>query len=146
MPTPQSGWCRGGLYTRTDRAKPFFSDPVTLSWLDLARMMVVLSDNAAADVILGALGLNEIDSAIGDFGLTSTRVVGGTAALQRQIIHDAGTLTLPEAVGLFWPATTLFTTALRSTRPTPWRRALRTSTPCCARYGPTRLPPRTAAK
>ena len=77
-----------------------FSDPVTLSWLDLARMMVVVSDNGAADVILGALGLNEIDSAIADFGLTSTRVVGGTAALQRQVIHDAGTLTLPEAVGL----------------------------------------------
>ncbi|MCV7343208.1 serine hydrolase [Mycolicibacterium rhodesiae] len=77
-----------------------FSDPVTLSWLDLARMMVVLSDNGAADIILGALGLNSIDAVIADLGLESTRVVGGTAALQRQIIHDAGALTLSEAVGL----------------------------------------------
>jgi beta-lactamase class A len=77
-----------------------FSDPVTLSWLDLARMMIVLSDNGAADIILGALGLDAVDAVISDLGLTSTRVVGGTAVLQRQIIHDAGTLTLSEAVGL----------------------------------------------
>ncbi len=77
-----------------------FSDPVTLSWWDLARLMITLSDNAASDVILGALGLAAIEAVIDDLGLTCTRVVGGTAALQRQIIHDSGALTLPEAVGL----------------------------------------------
>lgn len=77
-----------------------FSDPVTMSWLDLARMMITLSDNAAADVILGALGIESIEAVISDLELTCTRVVGGTAALQRQIIHDSGALTLSEAVGL----------------------------------------------
>ncbi|CAN5272682.1 serine hydrolase [soil metagenome] len=77
-----------------------FSDPVTLSWLDLARMMITLSDNAAADVILGALGLESVDAVISDLELTCTRIVGGTATLQRQIIHDSGALTLAEAVGI----------------------------------------------
>jgi beta-lactamase class A len=77
-----------------------FTDPVTLSWLDLTRMMITLSDNAAADVLLAALELDAIRDVIDDLGLTSTRVVGGTAALQRQVIHDSGALTLGEAVGL----------------------------------------------
>lgn len=77
-----------------------FTDPVTLSWLDLARMMITLSDNAAADVLLAAVGLDSVEQVITDLHLTSTRVVGGTAALQRQVIHDTGALTLEEAVGL----------------------------------------------
>jgi beta-lactamase class A len=77
-----------------------FTDPVTLSWLDLARMMITLSDNAAADVLLAAIGLDTIDQVIDDLGLTNTRVVGGTATLQHQVIHDTGALTLREAVGL----------------------------------------------
>lgn len=77
-----------------------FADPVTLSWLDVARLMITLSDNAAADVLLAAVGLDSVDHVISDLGLDSTRVVGGTAALQRQVIRDAGALTLEEAVGL----------------------------------------------
>jgi len=77
-----------------------FADPVTLSWLDLARMMITLSDNAAADVLLAAVGMDALHDVIDDLGLASTRVVGGTAALQRQVIHDSGALTLGEAVGL----------------------------------------------
>jgi beta-lactamase class A len=77
-----------------------FSDPVVLSWLDLARLMITLSDNAAADVLLAAVGLDAVNHVIADLGLSSTRVVGGTAALQRQVIHDTGALTLDEAVGL----------------------------------------------
>lgn len=77
-----------------------FSDPVTLSWRDLARLMITLSDNAAADVLLGAVGLAEVERVIADLELHCTRVVGGTAALQRQVIHDTGALTLDEAVGL----------------------------------------------
>lgn len=77
-----------------------FSDPVSLSWLDVARMMITLSDNAAADVLLAAVGMDSVNRVIADLGLMSTRVVGGTAALQRQVIHDTGALTLSEAVGL----------------------------------------------
>ncbi|CAN5825993.1 serine hydrolase [soil metagenome] len=77
-----------------------FTDPVTLSWLDLTRMMITLSDNAAADVLLGAVGLDSVQKVITDLGLSRTRVVGGTAAVHRQVIHDTGSLTLDEAVGL----------------------------------------------
>lgn len=77
-----------------------FSDPVTLSWLDLGRLMITLSDNAAADVLLAAVGLEAVHALIEELGLVATRVVGGTAALQRQVIHDTGALTLGEAVGL----------------------------------------------
>lgn len=77
-----------------------FGDPVTLSWRDLTRLMITLSDNTAADVLLGAVGLDAVDAVISDLGLGCTRVIGGTAALQRQIIHDSGALTLSEAVGL----------------------------------------------
>ncbi len=77
-----------------------FSDPVTLSWLDLTRLMITLSDNAAADVLLAAVGLDAVHALIDELGLAATRVVGGTAALQKQVIHDTGALTLGEAVGL----------------------------------------------
>ncbi|BBY18662.1 serine hydrolase [Mycolicibacterium litorale] len=88
-----------------------FSDPVTLSWLDLARMMITLSDNAAADVLLAAVELDTIDDVIEDLGLASTRVVGGTATLQRQVIHDTGALTLDEAVGLLGSNNTIHDSA-----------------------------------
>ncbi len=63
---------------------------MTLSWLDLARLMITLSDNAASDIILGALGLAAVEEVISDLRLTCTRVIGGTAALQRQIVRDSG--------------------------------------------------------
>ena len=77
-----------------------FSDPVTLSWLDLTRLMVTHSDNTAADVLLGAVGLDKVNGLAHELGLHSTRVIGGTAALQQQQIHDTGALTLDEAVGI----------------------------------------------
>ncbi|KMO70254.1 MAG: serine hydrolase [Mycolicibacterium rufum] len=88
-----------------------FSDPVTLSWLDLARLMITLSDNAASDIILGALGLAAVEEVISDLRLTCTRVIGGTAALQRQIVRDSGALTLEEAVGLLASNSTIHQTA-----------------------------------
>jgi beta-lactamase class A len=77
-----------------------FSHPVVLSWLDLARLMVTHSDNAAADVLLAAVGLDAVNQLIAELGLHNTRVIGGTAALQQQLIHDTGTLTLDEAIGI----------------------------------------------
>lgn len=56
-----------------------FSDPVTLSWLDLTRSMITVSDNAAADLLLAAVGMESIERVIADFELTNTRIRGGTA-------------------------------------------------------------------
>lgn len=88
-----------------------FSNPVSLSWVDVARLMITLSDNAAADVLLAAIGLDAIDRVIVDLGLDTTRVVGGTATLQHQVIHDSGALTLDEAVGLLAGNNTLHDSA-----------------------------------
>lgn len=77
-----------------------FSNPVVLSWLDLARLMITHSDNTAADVLLSAIGLDTVNEITEELGLGSTRIIGGTSALQKQLIHDTGTLTLDEAIGI----------------------------------------------
>ncbi|MFC0674871.1 serine hydrolase [Brachybacterium hainanense] len=53
-------------------------DPVTLSWRDLMRSMLVGSDNTAAQVILRRVGVRAVDEVAGAAGMTGTRL--GTAA------------------------------------------------------------------
>ena len=72
-------------------------DPVTLSWRDLAVQMMVISDNAAADVILDRVGLPRVQEKLDALGLTETRVVGGMAELQQQLVRETGTNTVVEA-------------------------------------------------
>ncbi|WP_278263559.1 serine hydrolase [Nocardia sp. AG03] len=66
-------------------------DPVTLSRRDLATSMMTVSDNAAADVLLGEVGLAAIGELVTELGLTDTRVVGGTADLHRDLVRDTDT-------------------------------------------------------
>ncbi|MFI8568533.1 serine hydrolase [Rhodococcus sp. NPDC078407] len=77
-----------------------YADPVTMSWRDIARSMITVSDNAAADALLGALGLDALTRVIEDLGLEQTRIVGGTKALGDQIVRDTGRLSADEALGL----------------------------------------------
>lgn len=72
-------------------------DPITLSWRDLAVQMMVVSDNAAADVILGEVGLAAVREVLESVGLVGTRVVGGMAQLQQQLVAETGTDTVSEA-------------------------------------------------
>ncbi|NLE80441.1 MAG: serine hydrolase [Rhodococcus sp.] len=74
-----------------------FRDPVTLSWRDLATSMMTVSDNAAADLILGQVGLSSVESILLDVGLTRTRIVGGTADAHRTLVIDAHAHTTAEA-------------------------------------------------
>ncbi|MDV8021489.1 serine hydrolase [Rhodococcus sp. IEGM 1330] len=76
------------------------SDPVTMSWRDVARSMITVSDNAAADALLGAVGLDAIADVIDFLGLENTRIVGGTKTLGAQIVRDTGRLSADEALGL----------------------------------------------
>lgn len=76
------------------------SDPVTMSWRDVARSMITVSDNAAADALLGAVGLDAIANVIDHLGLKDTRIVGGTKTLGAQIVRDTGRLSADEALGL----------------------------------------------
>lgn len=54
-------------------------DPVTMSWRDLARMAVTVSDNAAGDALLRRLGEAEVRGMLEDLGAQRTRVRGGAA-------------------------------------------------------------------
>jgi beta-lactamase class A len=72
-------------------------DPITLSWRDLAVQMMVVSDNAAADVILAEVGLDYVHKVLDEAGLHATHVVGGMAHVQKQLLSDTGTSSVAEA-------------------------------------------------
>ncbi|MGW4368592.1 serine hydrolase [Nocardia takedensis] len=72
-------------------------DPVTMSRRDLATSMMTVSDNAAADVLLGEVGLGAVEDLLADLGLTETRVVGGTADQHRSLVRDTDTHSTAEA-------------------------------------------------
>ncbi|MEV6136587.1 serine hydrolase [Nocardia sp. NPDC051990] len=72
-------------------------DPVTMSRRDLATSMMTVSDNAAADVVLGEVGLSAVEELLIDLGLTETRIVGGTADQFRSLVRDTDTHTTAEA-------------------------------------------------
>lgn len=70
-----------------------FDDPVSLSERDLVRLMMTLSDNTAADVLLRAVGPAETAATAAACGLGNTVVRGGTAdslaRLQRDLAQDS---------------------------------------------------------
>ncbi|HEX6354779.1 serine hydrolase [Actinophytocola sp.] len=77
-----------------------FLDPVTLSWRDLAASMIAVSDNAAADVILGAVGLDAVRDVLTACGLAGTKVVGGQADIEASLVRDTGATSAAEAFAL----------------------------------------------
>lgn len=66
-------------------------DPVTMSWRDLATSMMTVSDNAAADVLLGEIGLGPVEELVRALGLHETRIVGGTADQYESLVRDTDT-------------------------------------------------------
>ncbi|TJZ77184.1 serine hydrolase [Rhodococcus oryzae] len=74
-----------------------FRDPVVMSWRDLALSMMTVSDNAAADLILGRVGLDGIDRVLAELGLLRTRIIGGTADVHRTLLEEANSHTTREA-------------------------------------------------
>lgn len=75
------------------------SDSVTLSLRDLARSMITVSDNAAADALLDLLGLDAVTATLHRLGLEHTRIAGGTRDIQRMLVTDSGTDDFTEAMG-----------------------------------------------
>lgn len=72
-------------------------DPVTMSRRDLATSMMTVSDNAAADVLLGEVGLGAVEAVLAELGLTGTGILGGTADAHRSLLRDTDTHTTAEA-------------------------------------------------
>jgi beta-lactamase class A len=77
-----------------------FLDPVTLSWRDLAASMITVSDNAAADVLLGEVGLDAVRAALTRCGLSATKVVGGQADVEAALVRETGAASAAEAFAL----------------------------------------------
>jgi len=75
-------------------------DPVTMSWRDLTILMMTVSDNAAADTILRRVGVDRVASTLRRFGLTDTRITGGTADAYRILHQDTATTSLAEALAV----------------------------------------------
>ena len=66
------------------------ADDVEMSWRDLALNMMVMSDNAATDVIYHRVGLPAVDLVLSDARLEHTRVIGCCEDLFASIYTDLG--------------------------------------------------------
>ena len=66
------------------------ADDVAMSWRDLALSMMVMSDNAATDVLYHRLGQPAIDQVLADLGLEHTRLIGCCEDLFASVFADLG--------------------------------------------------------
>ncbi len=66
------------------------SDPATLSLRDLARLMIVVSDNAASDVVLERVGLEAVNLAMKELGCTETVLVHDVRGTFATMLEDTG--------------------------------------------------------
>lgn len=66
------------------------ADDVQMSWRDLARNMMTMSDNAATDVIYHRLGKSTVDQVLIDLGLDNTQLTGCCEDLFATMADDAG--------------------------------------------------------
>jgi beta-lactamase class A len=71
-------------------------DPVTSSWRDLALSMIVVSDNAATDVICARVGLDNVNRTLRELGLPNTAVDYDCRSLFAQMADDCGVANLAD--------------------------------------------------
>lgn len=74
-------------------------DTVTMSWRDLALSMMVVSDNAATDVICEKIGLDNINATMRSFSLPGTVLELDCRGLFAQMGQDAGVKGLADFPG-----------------------------------------------
>lgn len=72
------------------------SDPVTMSLRDLARWMIVVSDNAATDVVLARVGIPAVKDTLSALGCDRTQVLVDVNGLFATILEDAGLASFEE--------------------------------------------------
>jgi beta-lactamase class A len=66
------------------------ADEVELSLRDLAVLMMTVSDNTAADVLAGRVGLDRVNATLRRLGLTETVLIGNCAQLLAAWEEDVG--------------------------------------------------------
>jgi beta-lactamase class A len=83
--TRVTGWDRtGGIGTAG------CADDVEMSWRDLARFMLTMSDNAATDVVLREIGLDSVRRVLAELGLHRTTLMGGCAEILATMVAESG--------------------------------------------------------
>jgi len=65
-------------------------DDVEMSWRDLVRFMLTMSDNAATDVVLREIGVDAVHAVLAELGLTRTRLIGGCAEIFATMTEQLG--------------------------------------------------------
>lgn len=65
-------------------------DDVTISLRDLAYLMIAVSDNTSADMLLARIGRDAINAMLDGFGLVGTRVVHSCGETNTSMAEDAG--------------------------------------------------------
>ncbi|WP_433356162.1 serine hydrolase [Microtetraspora malaysiensis] len=66
------------------------ADDVSLTLRDLAHFMMTMSDNAATDVLLRRVGLDNLHATLRGLGLERTRLIGGCAELLGSMVIELG--------------------------------------------------------
>jgi beta-lactamase class A len=64
--------------------------PLRMAWWDLALSMIVVSDNAATDVVCERVGLENVNASMRELGLPQTRLFMDCRRIYRVIEEDAG--------------------------------------------------------
>jgi beta-lactamase class A len=65
-------------------------DDVEMTLRDLAFMMLTMSDNAATDVVMHEVGLDEVHAALASLGLKRTRIVGDCREMLTSMVPELG--------------------------------------------------------
>lgn len=73
------------------------TDPVTTSLRNLAVLMATVSDDAAADVVLDAVGLPAVNALLDRAGVARTRVLSGSSQSHQRLLRQTQVATLPGA-------------------------------------------------
>ncbi|MGK5551811.1 serine hydrolase [Actinomadura kijaniata] len=74
-------------------------DEVRMSLRDLAFLMMTVSDNAAADAVLARVGLDAVNKAMADLGLSRTHIACDGRDLHATLLEDGGVADLGELWG-----------------------------------------------
>ncbi|MDP9867680.1 beta-lactamase class A [Streptosporangium brasiliense] len=66
------------------------ADDISLTLRDLAHFMMTMSDNAATDVLLRRVGLDNLHATLRELGLKRTHLIGGCAELLGSVVVELG--------------------------------------------------------
>lgn len=79
------------------------ADDVRMTWRDLGRFMMIMSDNAATDVIFHRVGQQAVDRVLADLGLGRTRLLGCCEDLFASVLEDLGAESFEEGIAKATP-------------------------------------------